>query len=450
MRLLRPTHIFARVLCTALMLLHLSVYSTAQAQVPTVPTSGGGGGMVGYVFDMVAGNRNITRNNLGATIINLPPGETSDEIHALFKGDGLIWARWYRLAAVGSVQVVKSVWTPQLNEAGGHMQLHIINYDPETASKKYTDYQQSSPIKNYYNGVDPFEPFKGGNGMWNKVGRNELYTAVGQASMRYGVSKAYVAVALQRDAMRTWDKCLVKVLGACLKKRFFQELSTYVKPTWSIGTAVERARGRTYTTAFRVAGCTLTAESCLVNSGMAFIDASTHSDFPQAEELVSVIEHHNDAWTGLAFALLFATLAVIAAPLLLDAPGLLASVINAGAVGTVESAFAAYAIDALGYAVVSLAMNGGGSITDIQDGFFGNMDAVPVAGSFTATEVDSEWDMRPKVIENWVTKPIAQMDGSVGEMMTAHPVGMNEKPVNDFWNQRQQPPMREGGYPITQ
>lgn len=440
----RTASTFSRFLCAVLAVLHLMVFTTAQAG--TLPSTTAGGLNV-YLQAMVAGNANITRNNMGSTVLSLPAGQTSEQTFDLFRGTGMIWARWYRLEAAGTIQVVRAIRTPQVNSAGGHIQLVIVNYDPETASKPYIA-NANGGIVNYYGGVDPFEPFKGGNGIWNKVSRSEFYTAVGQASMQYSVPTAYVAVALQRDVMRLWDECTVKVFGACLRRVYHQELKSYVKPTWSVGVSHDSGRMTKYATAFIVRGCTGAPESCVAQSGMTFMDASVNSDFPSTEALMSTIEHQQAAWTGLAFALLFAAISVIAAPLLMDAPGLFSAAVNSVATDSIGSGLAAYTTEVLGYSLVSVvASNGGGGLTDGQNGFLGRLGSIPVAGSFNPTQVSPEWDMRPAVTASFLQQPLESTAGGIGEMYNAKPAETSDKPTNDFFEMREIAPEKTGGLP---
>jgi hypothetical protein len=432
--------IFARALCAVLIFLHLSVYSTAYAQAPVSNKAS----VTDYVSALIAGNSNVTHNNLGATVLNLPAGETSQATFSLFKGQTMIWARYYSLAGTGTIQAVSATQT-----AGGSVQLSITNYDPATANKPFADYATRGGINVKFNGVAPFAPFATSNGLWNKITQPEFFTAVGQAALRYTAPISYVAVSQQRDAMRTWDSCVVKVLGACLKRRYYQELKTYVKPKWSIGTSQDNARGRLYTTALKVANCTTTKPGgCIMQSGIGFLDTTAGSDYPQTETLDSTIEHSQDGWTGLAFALLFATMAAIAGPLALNELGLVAGGLNAISAGTVWASEVAFGLDALAYSVVTVAANSGASISSAQNNIFGRLDSLPAAGSYTPTTIDQDWDMRPAVEEKFLQNDMRTGTTSEAVMFQNHLPTTNAKGTNDFWQQRRSQPERDGS-PVT-
>jgi hypothetical protein len=445
----KTTHnnsIYARILCAVLVFLHLSVYSVAQAQVPTVPALGlyKKASATDYVSALIAGNNNVTRNNLGATVLNLPAGETSEATFALFKGQTIIWARYYGLAGKGTIQIVSATQTG-LNSAGGTVQLSIINYDPITANKLYTDYSSRSGINAKFSGVAPFAPFDTANGLWSNINQAEFFTAVGQAALRYSAPISYVAVSQQRDDIRTWDNCIIRVFGGCLKRRYYQELNTYIKPKWSIGTSQDNARGRLYTTALRVANCTTTEPGgCIMQSGIGFLDTTAGSDYPQTETLDSTIMHSQDGWTGLAYALLFAAVASIGSSLLLSEFGLFAAGANAFADAAITSTTLGFSLDAAAYSLVTSAANSGGSINNAQNGLFGRLDSIPAAGSYTPATIVPEWDMMPKVTKNFLEKDITKSGSSEGVMFQNHLPTANAEGTNDFWQQRQAQPVRDG------
>lgn len=360
------------------------------------------------VRGMIGGDFRVTKNDMASVLIDIPAGKTANETIALAGPAVIVWARYYPLNNVGTIQTTRVFKNPKT----GGVTVYVKMVKPSDGAR--WSRAGGNPY-DLFGGVNPFAKFEGGNGLFNGISKSAFQTVVGMFAQANRTTKGMIAIAQQRDDFRTWDECTLKVLKACLRKRYHQEMKTYVKPAWTVITAADNARGRSYLTAYKVDGCTGTDKACTAMSGVAFLDASEGNTYASSEALMSEIEHHQDGWTGLALMLAFAVIAIVAAPLLVGSPGFVTLALNSavGGVATVSSLGAAFALEAIGYAAVSVALNGSFDPGAVQDGFAGRSLS---DGAMAAHELNSEWDMRTAVTSKFITPAIQDVGGGVGQV----------------------------------
>lgn len=361
------------------------------------------------VRGMIGGDFRVTKNDMSSVLIDIPAGKTANETISLAGPAPIIWARYYPLNNVGTIQTTRVTRDPRTG--GARVLVKMVKPSDGVRWSR----AGGNPV-DYYGGVNPFAKFEGGNGLFNGISKAAFQTVVGMFAQANRTTKGMIAVAQQRDDFRTWDECTMKVLGACLRKRFYQEMKSYVKPAWTVLTAADNARGRSYLTAYKVDGCTGSEKACTAMSGVAFLDASEGNTYASSEALMSEIEHHQDGWTGLALMLAFAVIAIVAAPFLVASPGFVTMALNGAALSgtaTITSMGAAFAVEAVGYAAVSVALNGSFDPGAVQDGFAGRSLS---NGAMQPNAVNSEWDMRPAITQKFIVPAIQDVAGGVGQV----------------------------------
>jgi hypothetical protein len=431
--------LWKRVLITMVLIAQSVVFwpSNAYAVTPVPDASSS------WAAQLLQGNRDIVNGNTASVMLNLPNHQTTGAMFDTFETKPVVFGRYFGADGTGLVQVMRLSKNPY----SGAVNMVVDVITPEMAGSWFTNGNQ---VIQRYNGIDPFIPFRNSNGLWNNISSMEFHAIMGQIAQRYSTTRGYLAEAKLRGDFRRWDVCTTRVLGSCLRRTYFQELQTFVLPDWSVMHAAEMGRGNSYAAQYRVAGCGGSPQ-CVVNSGVAFTKVGQWSDMPKVDTLASTITQSQTGWTGVAFALAFAALAVLAGPAIFGTQGLFTAGITAlsnGVAGSIGLA-ATYGIEALAY----LALNqiGGNSPNEVKDNMFSSSDIgganAPQGGSVytPASGIDPSWDARPAVRSLW-NSSLPSAPAGVGTVYNrVRPTNVQNRPTHSD-NMRVTTPSRELNY----
>ena len=292
---------------------------------------------------LVRGDVKVTRNELGTIIAELPPGETTDQLFALAGSSPYLWAKYYLESASGTIQSThlrKDIQT-------GAVQLITENLTPSMGQK----FGIGNDIAPDFNGTNPFQDFNSGGAAYTGVGLGGFMAVVGMWAKHKTAQKGYLVTTNSKfHGVFKWNKCIKKILKACIKKRFHQEAYATVKPNWYVMGPSEIGTGRNIIAGYTSDSCIAsggTVNKCQVRGGVSFLKVTDGSDFPVAEEKFWHYHEYQDGWAGWLTGLL-TFVAMLFVPV---------------AIGW---AFAA----ALGMQALQYVVTGVGP-TDYQDGIFG-------------------------------------------------------------------------------
>lgn len=243
---------------------------------------------------MVRGDVKVTKNELGNIIADLPPGETSEQIFAQAGTSPIIWGRYYQNSASGSIQASYL----RRNIQTGSIQLVTENLTPSMGQR----FAVGNNIVADFNGTNPFGSFVGPNGTYSGLSLQAFTSIAGMWAKHKTAAKGFIVESQHNFyGVYKWDECIKKILKACVKKRFHTEAYATVKPNWYVMAPYEVGEGHNMRTAYTAAPCLATGatvDDCQVRGGVAFIKATTGSDFPVASEKMWHHHEYKDGWAG--------------------------------------------------------------------------------------------------------------------------------------------------------
>lgn len=353
--------------------------------------------------DMTNGDARVRSNDAGAIVSNLDADTQSNKAFDMTESAPMLWARYYPNRRVGYIQMItmrKKAYTSSLDVAAR------LNA-PGTRSSAIADSMEintevlgpvdgdrlvkGNGMRLAYRGVNPFAAFIGADPkMYSQISFAAFLTTIGVWGRHYSTQRGFVAVAETRQEKQEWNRCTMKIFGACLKRESHVESFVELRPHWYLMTAAENAIGKSNVTAYSSEECktrstnlppsadfdAARAAECVVFSGAAFLEATANADIPN--EWLKVW-HQHQAQEG--FTMLFFFLVILVAAFAFSA---LIGPIFAGGLGAtlaggsaLNVALTIAVVDGVlvagAYGLTTILLNGSGNITNIQNGFLGNL-----------------------------------------------------------------------------
>lgn len=355
--------------------------------------------------DMTNGDARVRSNDAGAVISNLGSDTQSNKAFDMSESAPMLWARYYPNRRVGYIQMItmrKKAYTSSFDVAAR------LN-NPSTRAGAIADSMEiqtevlgpidgerlvkGNGMRLAYRGVNPFAAFMVTGAdpkIYSNISFPAFLTSVGVWGRYYSTQRGFVAVAENRQEKQEWNRCTMKILGACLRRENHVESFVEVRPRWYLMTAAENAIGKANVMAYSADGCTSRATTlpagaafdsarateCVVFSGAAFLEATTNADIPN--EWLKVW-HQHQAQSG--FTMLFFFLVILVAAFAFSAligpifaGGLGATLAGGSALNVVMTiALVDGVLVAGAYGLTTILLNGTGNITDVQNGYFGSL-----------------------------------------------------------------------------
>lgn len=356
---------------------------------------------------MTGGDARVRSNDAGAIITDLSASTQSEKTFDMTESAPMLWARYYPYRRVGYIQMItmrKKAYTPSFNVAnrlndpatragaiGESVEIQTEVLGPIDGERLV----KGNGAKLPYRGVNPFKAFIKTDDpkMYSQISFSAFLTTVGVWGRYYSTQRGFVAVADNRQEKREWRECTKRIFGACLRRRNHVESYVEVRPRWYLMTAGENAIGKANIMAYASEECkarpTLLPAAasfdaareaeCVVFSGAAFVEASTNSDVPQ--EWLKVWHQHyaKEGWTMLFFAILFLVggfaFSALIGPLFAGTLEVAVAAATANLNIVMTIAVLDGVLVAGAYALTTFVLNGGGSLSDIQNGMFGSLGA---------------------------------------------------------------------------
>ena len=354
---------------------------------------------------MTGGDARVRSNDAGAIITDLGANTQSNKVFDMTESAPMLWARYYPYRRVGYIQMItfrKKAYTAPFDVSTRMANVATRSSAIADAVEIQTEVLgpidgerliKGNGVKLPYRGVNPFKPFikPDDTKMYAQISFAAFLTAVGVWGRYYSTQRGFVAVAENRQEDEDWSECTKRVFGACLRRRNHLEHYVEIKPRWYLMTSGDNAIGKANIMAYASEECkTKTSllppgtafaaardSECVVFSGAAFLEASTNADIPQ--EWLKVWHQHyaESGWTMLFFFILamiggFAYSMMIG-PIFAGTMEIAVAAIGAGLDVVLTIAVIDGILVAGAYALTSFILNGGGSLSDIQSGIFGQL-----------------------------------------------------------------------------
>ena len=354
---------------------------------------------------MTGGDARVRSNDAGAIITDLGANTQSNKVFDMTESAPMLWARYYPYRRVGYIQMItfrKKAYTAPFDVSTRMANVATRSSAIADAVEIQTEVLgpidgerliKGNGVKLPYRGVNPFKPFikPDDTKMYAQISFAAFLTAVGVWGRYYSTQRGFVAVAENRQEDEDWSECTKRVFGACLRRRNHVESYVEIKPRWYLMTSGDNAIGKANIMAYASEECkTKTSllppgtafaaardSECVVFSGAAFLEASTNADIPQ--EWLKVWHQHyaKEGWTMLFFFILFMiggfAFSMMIGPIFAGTMEIAVAAIGAGLDVVLTIAVIDGILVAGAYALTSFILNGGGSLSDIQSGIFGQL-----------------------------------------------------------------------------
>ena len=354
---------------------------------------------------MTGGDARVRSNDAGAIITDLGANTQSNKVFDMTESAPMLWARYYPYRRVGYIQMItfrKKAYTAPFDVSTRMANVATRSSAIVDAVEIQTEVLgpidgerliKGNGVKLPYRGVNPFKPFikPDDTKMYAQISFAAFLTAVGVWGRYYSTQRGFVAVAENRQEKKEWSECTKRVFGACLRRRSHVESYVELKPRWYLMTSGDNAIGKANIMAYASEECkTKTSllppgtafaaardSECVVFSGAAFLEASTNADIPQ--EWLKVWHQHyaKEGWTMLFFFILFMiggyAFSMLIGPIFAGTMEIAVAAIGAGLDVVLTIAVIDGILVAGAYALTSFILNGGGSLSDIQSGIFGQL-----------------------------------------------------------------------------
>ena len=354
---------------------------------------------------MTGGDARVRSNDAGAIITDLGANTQSNKVFDMTESAPMLWARYYPYRRVGYIQMItfrKKAYTAPFDVSTRMANVATRSSAIADAVEIQTEVLgpidgerliKGNGVKLPYRGVNPFKPFikPDDTKMYAQISFAAFLTAVGVWGRYYSTQRGFVAVAENRQEKKEWSECTKRVFGACLRRRSHVESYVEIKPRWYLMTSGDNAIGKANIMAYASEECkTKTSllppgtafaaardSECVVFSGAAFLEASTNADIPQ--EWLKVWHQHyaEEGWTMLFFFLLVMiggfAFSMMIGPIFAGTIDIAVAAIGAGLDVVMTIAVIDGILVAGAYALTSFILNGGGSLSDIQSGIFGQL-----------------------------------------------------------------------------
>ena len=378
---------------------------------------------------MTGGDARVRSNDAGAIITDLGANTQSNKVFDMTESAPMLWARYYPYRRVGYIQMItfrKKAYTAPFDVSTRMANVATRSSAIADAVEIQTEVLgpidgerliKGNGVKLPYRGVNPFKPFikPDDTKMYAQISFAAFLTAVGVWGRYYSTQRGFVAVAENRQEKKEWSECTKRVFGACLRRRSHVESYVEIKPRWYLMTSGDNAIGKANIMAYASEECkTKTSllppgtafaaardSECVVFSGAAFLEASTNADIPQ--EWLKVWHQHyaEEGWTMLFFFILFMiggfAFSMMIGPIFAGTIDIAVAAIGAGLDVVLTIAVIDGILVAGAYALTSFILNGGGSLSDIQSGIFGQLSSG--VEMIDISDEDRDWSPNDCVVD---------------------------------------------------
>lgn len=378
---------------------------------------------------MTGGDARVRSNDAGAIITDLGANTQSNKVFDMTESAPMLWARYYPYRRVGYIQMItfrKKAYTAPFDVSTRMANVATRSSAIADAVEIQTEVLgpidgerliKGNGVKLPYRGVNPFKPFikPDDTKMYAQISFAAFLTAVGVWGRYYSTQRGFVAVAENRQEKKEWSECTKRVFGACLRRRSHVESYVEIKPRWYLMTSGDNAIGKANIMAYASEECkTKTSllppgtafaaardSECVVFSGAAFLEASTNADIPQ--EWLKVWHQHyaKEGWTMLFFFILFMiggfAFSMMIGPIFAGTMEIAVAAIGAGLDVVLTIAVIDGILVAGAYALTSFILNGGGSLSDIQSGIFGQLSSG--VEMIDISDEDRDWSPNDCVVD---------------------------------------------------
>lgn len=378
---------------------------------------------------MTGGDARVRSNDAGAIITDLGANTQSNKVFDMTESAPMLWARYYPYRRVGYIQMItfrKKAYTAPFDVSTRMANVATRSSAIVDAVEIQTEVLgpidgerliKGNGVKLPYRGVNPFKPFikPDDTKMYAQISFAAFLTAVGVWGRYYSTQRGFVAVAENRQEKKEWSECTKRVFGACLRRRQHVESYVEIKPRWYLMTSGDNAIGKANIMAYASEECkTKTSllppgtafaaardSECVVFSGAAFLEASTNADIPQ--EWLKVWHQHyaREGWTMLFFFILFMiggfAYSMMIGPIFAGTIDIAVAAIGAGLDVVLTIAVIDGILVAGAYALTSFILNGGGSLSDIQSGIFGQLSSG--VEMIDISDEDRDWSPNDCVVD---------------------------------------------------
>lgn len=378
---------------------------------------------------MTGGDARVRSNDAGAIITDLGANTQSNKVFDMTESAPMLWARYYPYRRVGYIQMItfrKKAYTAPFDVSTRMANVATRSSAIADAVEIQTEVLgpidgerliKGNGVKLPYRGVNPFKPFikPDDTKMYAQISFAAFLTAVGVWGRYYSTQRGFVAVAENRQEKKEWSECTKRVFGACLRRRQHVESYVEIKPRWYLMTSGDNAIGKANIMAYASEECkTKTSllppgtafaaardSECVVFSGAAFLEASTNADIPQ--EWLKVWHQHyaKEGWTMLFFFIFFMiggyAFSMLIGPIFAGTMEIAVAAIGAGLDVVLTIAVIDGILVAGAYALTSFILNGGGSLSDIQSGIFGQLSSG--VEMIDISDEDRDWSPNDCVVD---------------------------------------------------
>ena len=378
---------------------------------------------------MTGGDARVRSNDAGAIITDLGANTQSNKVFDMTESAPMLWARYYPYRRVGYIQMItfrKKAYTAPFDVSTRMANVATRSSAIVDAVEIQTEVLgpidgerliKGNGVKLPYRGVNPFKPFikPDDTKMYAQISFAAFLTAVGVWGRYYSTQRGFVAVAENRQEKKEWSECTKRVFGACLRRRQHVESYVELKPRWYLMTSGDNAIGKANIMAYASEECkTKTSllppgtafaaardSECVVFSGAAFLEASTNADIPQ--EWLKVWHQHyaKEGWTMLFFFILVMiggfAFSMMIGPIFAGTMEIAVAAIGAGLDVVLTIAVIDGILVAGAYALTSFILNGGGSLSDIQSGIFGQLSSG--VEMIDISDEDRDWSPNDCVVD---------------------------------------------------
>lgn len=378
---------------------------------------------------MTGGDARVRSNDAGAIITDLGSSTQSEKVFDMTESSPMLWARYYPYRRVGYIQMItlrKKAYTApfdvsnRLANAGSRPSAinDLVEVQTEVLGPASGErLVKGNGSKLPYRGVNPFKAFIKADdpSMYGQISFAAFLTTVGVWGRHYSTQRGFVAVAENRQEKREWSECTARVFGACLRRRAHVESYVETRPRWYLMTAGENAVGKANIMAFASQDCrtrpsllptgsafdAARESECIVFSGAAFMEASTNSDIPQ--EWLKVWHQHyaKSGWTMLFFLILFMVggfaFSMLIGPIFAGTLEVAVAAATANLNIIMTIAVLDGVLVAGAYALTSFVLNGGGRLSDIQNGILGSLGSgIEIAD---VSQEDRDWSPNDCIVD---------------------------------------------------
>ena len=378
---------------------------------------------------MTGGDARVRSNDAGAIITDLGANTQSNKVFDMTESAPMLWARYYPYRRVGYIQMItfrKKAYTAPFDVSTRMANVATRSSAIADAVEIQTEVLgpidgerliKGNGVKLPYRGVNPFKQFikPDDTKMYAQISFAAFLTAVGVWGRYYSTQRGFVAVAENRQEKKEWSECTKRVFGACLRRRSHVESYVEIKPRWYLMTSGDNAIGKANIMAYASEECkTKTSllppgtafaaardSECVVFSGAAFLEASTNADIPQ--EWLKVWHQHyaKEGWTMLFFFIFFMiggyAFSMMIGPIFAGTMEIAVAAIGAGLDVVLTIAVIDGILVAGAYALTSFILNGGGSLSDIQSGIFGQLSSG--VEMIDISDEDRDWSPNDCVVD---------------------------------------------------